>query len=85
MLDLKSKTEYLAPLAAAADRSQFCALYTRPRWTMPANFLGVTHGRWMAPGGKEGNPASTIWPNNGSLKIPAAAVLKHRPVPFLIH
>lgn len=85
MVKHSTKKGYQTDVTATADRSEFCALYTTPIFTMPANFLGVTNNRYQHPGGNECRPSSTVWGNNGLLKIHPSLILRKVPVPFLIH
>lgn len=85
MVSLAGKAAYQSDLTARQDKSQMCSLYNTPLFVMPANYFGVTHGRALAPGGHEARPTSTVWRNDGSLKIEPSEVLQHQRAPFLIH
>jgi hypothetical protein len=84
MTSVLTKKAYQTDLTITQDRAQFSQIYTNPVFSQPANYFGVTHSRVQYPGGKEHTPSSLLWKNDGSLKISESAVLKHKPVPFVI-
>lgn len=81
---LKTKKAYQTDLTVGQDRSQFADMWMRPRFVMPYNYTGLIRSRVRAEGGKEACPVSTIWGNNGALKINPKYVLQHKKQPFSI-
>lgn len=81
-------TQFSVPdVAATPDEQPHNARWNmQPRWTRPANFLGVSVGKQeYNPGGKEYCALALDGSNTHHLKIRASAVIKPPGAPFLVH
>jgi hypothetical protein len=79
-----TKKAYLVNLTATMDRSQFADMYMKPRFVTPYNLPGFIKGHAVGQGGMEHYPVSTIWQNDGALKINPKYVLTHKKTAFNI-